>query len=250
MAKNTPKASQLSMDGVQVKDLTCLEAGTGAGNMTCYLVEKGAKLVYSISNNQEHLAYARKRLSSDEKKRVKFIKADLRKLDFLPYETIDLITAHMLINVVSPVDLFSIFKELSRVAKKGALMIINDYNPISSYQTERSHIVEELFRIENAICYLVEGEPALVWYPSEYITDLLQLLNWKVESVKLMYPKTPWEKDLLQEHIEEIKKTCAKINDLDLRKNFSHNAVEIFNKIGKDEVIYAGSIYSVKVRRK
>ena len=56
-------------------------------------------------------------------------------------------------------------------------MIINDYNPIPSYQTQIAHLVEELFRIENTIYYIVEGEPVLVWYPSEYITDLPHLLD-------------------------------------------------------------------------
>jgi len=36
--------------------------------MTRYLVKRGAKLVYSISNNQEHLDYARSKLSDDEAK--------------------------------------------------------------------------------------------------------------------------------------------------------------------------------------
>jgi len=238
------------MKDVNVEGSICLEAGTGAGNMTRYLVKRGAKLVYSISNNQEHLDYARSKLSDEAAKRVRFINADLRRLNFLSDNTIDLITAHMLINVVPAVELFLIFKELTRVAKKGALIVINDYNPLSSYITERSHLVEELFRIENAISYLVEGKPALVWYPSEYITDLLQLSGWKLESVRLLYHKTPWERELLQEHLEVIKETCIKLNDKNTRKNFLQQALEILNKIGEKEVIYAGSIYSIKMRRK
>jgi len=105
----------------------------------------------------------------------------------LEEETIDLITAHMLVNVVTPVDLLLILKELTRVAKKKALMVVNDYNPLCSYQTERSHLVDELFRIENAVSYLANGEPALVWYPSEYITELLELLGWEIETAELMY---------------------------------------------------------------
>ena len=241
---------QESMKDVNVEGSICLEAGTGAGNMTRYLVQRGAKLVYSISNNQEHLDYARSKLSDEEAKRVRFINADLRRLNFLSDNTIDLITAHMLINVVPAVELFLIFKELTRVAKKGALIVINDYNPLSSYITKRSRLVEELFRIENAISYLVEGKPALVWYPSEYITDLLQLSGWKLESVRLLYHKTPWERELLQEHLEVIKETCIKLNDENTRKNFLQQALEILNKIGEKEVIYAGSIYSIKMRRK
>jgi len=39
-----------SMDKINVNGLTCLEAGTGAGNMTLWLAKKGAKVVYSIKN--------------------------------------------------------------------------------------------------------------------------------------------------------------------------------------------------------
>jgi ubiquinone/menaquinone biosynthesis C-methylase UbiE len=238
------------MDEINVKGLVCLEAGTGAGNTTLWLAKKGAKLVYSISNNQEHLDYAFKRLSKKYIKNVKFIKADLQKLDFLEEETIDLITAHMLINVVTPVDLFLIFKELTRIAKNKALIVVNDYNPLSSYQTERSHLVEELFRIENAVSYLANGEPILVWYPSEYTAGLLELLEWKVETIELLYDKTPWEKELLKEHLEVIEEECKKINNENLAENLLHQAIEILNQVGESETIYAGTIYSLIAKRK
>lgn len=250
MAEKIPRTIQLAMNGIHIEDSVCLEAGTGAGNMTCYLVEKRAKLVYSVSNNQEHLDCARKRLSNDDAKRAIFIRGDLRELSSLSDQAIDLITAHMLINLLPPVDLFLVFKELSRVARKSALLVVDDYNPFSSQQAGSSPLVERLFRIENAIHYLVEGEPALVWYPSQYVTDLLQLLDWKVESVKLLYDETPWEKELLQEHIDTIKEVCAGINDEGMRKGFLQQALEIFDQIRDDEVIYAGSVYSVKARRK
>jgi len=239
-----------AMDKINVNGLICLEAGTGAGNMTRWLAKKGAKLVYSISNNQEHLEYARRRLPKKYIKNVKFIKADLRKLDFLGEKTIDLITAHMLVNVVTHVDLFLIFKELTRVAKNKALMVVNDYNPLSSYQTERSYLVEELFRIENAASYLANGEPALVWYPSEYIAGLLELLGWEIETMELMYDKTPWEKELLEEHLEVIEEECKKIDDENLRKSLLHQAHKLLDQIGEDETIYAGTIYSIIARRK
>ena len=238
-----------AMDRLNIKGLICLEAGTGAGHMTCYLAKRGAKLVYSISNNQEHLDCARKELPKKYIKNVRFIKADLRRLDFLEDETIDLITAHMLVNVVTPVDVFLIFKELTRVAKNNALIVVNDYNPLSSYQTERSHIVEELFRIENAVYYLTNGKPALVWYPSEYIADLLKLLGWRIETIELMYDKTPWEKELLEEHLEVIENECKKLRNENLRREMLSQATEILNQVDEDETIYAGTIYSIIARR-
>jgi len=146
MSDSTPKSIQTSMNDVVIKDLICLEAGTGAGNMTRYLAKRGAKLIYSVSNNQEHLDFARSKLSDSEAKRVEFINADLCDLTFLSEGTIDLITAHMLVSVVPPVELHSILWELTRVAKKDSSIIINDYNPLSSYQMERSYLVEKLFR--------------------------------------------------------------------------------------------------------
>ncbi|PLV59912.1 class I SAM-dependent methyltransferase [Thermotoga sp. KOL6] len=237
------------MNKIPIEGLICLEAGTGAGNMTRYLVERGAKLVYSISNNQEHLDYAQKRLPKRYLEKVEFIKADLRKLDFLKEGEVDLITAHMLINVVTAVDLFFIFKELTRVAKDGGIMVINDYNPLSSYRSERSHLVEKIFKIENAVSYLVDGKPALVWYPFKYVTDLLELLGWKIESVELMYDKTPWNKDLLEEHLEIIEEKCTKISNENLRKALLCEAFETFNQIDEEKVIYAGTIYSIKARK-
>ena len=237
------------IDEIDVRGLTCLEAGTGAGFMTRYLAERGAKLVYSISNNQGHLDYARKRLPKKYIEKVKFIKADLRKLPLLN-RTIDLTTAHMLVNVVNPVDLLLIFKELTRVAKNNALMVVNDYNPLSSYRDERSHIVEELFRIENATHYLTRGEPALVWYPSEYISEILKFLGWRIETVELMYDRTPWEKELLKEHLEVIENECEKINDKNLRRSLVSLAVEILNQVDEGETVYAGTIYSIVARKK
>jgi len=241
---------QKFMSDVPIKGLICLDAGTGTGGMTRYLVERGAKLVFSISNNQEHLDYARSKCSTEEIRKIRFVNADLADLKFLSSETVDLITAHMLINVVYPIKLFSIFKELTRVARKNSLLTIIDYNPLYTYQTDKSHLVEELFKIENAIHYLVEGEPALIWYPSEYIINSLQLLGWMPESINLIYSKTPWEKELLNEHMDEIKEICVKINHENLRESFLQNTAEIFNKIGDKEVIYAGSIYGIKMRKK
>ncbi|HOC52521.1 MAG TPA: hypothetical protein PLW61_00320 [Caldisericia bacterium] len=68
--------------------------------------------------------------------------------------------------------------------------------------------------------------------------------------MKLIYSKTPWEKELLKEHIDDIKEMCEKVNHKDLRKNFLQNALEIFNKIGDKEIIYAGTIYGIKILKK
>ena len=250
MAEGIPTSIQLAMEGIDVEGLVCLEAGTGAGNMTCYLVARGARLVYSLSDNQEHLDYARERLSGDDAKRVEFIRGDLRKLDFLSGGTIDVVTAHMLINVLPSVDLFSVLGELSRVAKQGALLVVNDYNPLSSHRGRRSHLVERLLRIENAVCCLVEGEPALVWYPSHYVAELLRLRDWEVESVTLLYDKTPWHKELLRGHVDGVREASLGIEDEGVREGLLRQTLGVFDQVADAEVIYAGSIYSIKARRR
>lgn len=237
------------LDKISIKDLVCLEAGTGAGNTTIYLAKNGAKMVYSISDNVEHLEYASERLPEEYRDRVKFIKADLGNLGFMKEEMVDLVTAHMLINVVAPADLFLIFKELTRVTKTSGVMVVNDYNPLSSYCEERSWIVEELFRIENAVSYIVNGAPAMVWYPSEYVTELLKLLGWNIEGIEYMYEKTPWEKELLKEHLQVIEEGCVKLEDEGIRKSLLSRAKAILEQVGDKEVIYAGSIYSIKAKK-
>ncbi|MEO0183353.1 MAG: hypothetical protein ABIL40_07750, partial [candidate division WOR-3 bacterium] len=102
----------------------------------------------------------------------------------------------------------------------------------------------------NALNHLVEGRPALIWYPAEYIIQLLKLSGWVLEDMELVYKKTPWEKDLLKEHVEVIKGLCTKINNERIKNTFLHQTLEIFNKVRDDEVIYAGSIYSIKMRKK
>ena len=237
------------MEEVPVEGQICLEAGTGAGNMTCYLIERGARLVYSISNNQEHLDYAQSRLSREDEKKVKFINADLQNLEFISSGSIDLTTAHMLLNVVQPAELFLIFKELTRVIKKDGYLIINDYNPLLSYQMDRTYLVEELFKLENAVHQLVNDKPALVWYSSDYVSDLLQTLGWNIHSTNLLFDKTPWSKQLLQEHVDEIEKIGNKINDDVVKQNLLRMAKSVFNEIDDDEIIYGGSVYSIKMQR-
>ena len=239
-----------TMNKINVEGLICLEAGTGAGNMTHWLAKKGAKLIYSISNNEEHLKYARKRLPERYHKNVKFINADLRHLDFIENEMIELITAHMLINVVEHEDLFFIFKELTRVAKKDGIIVVNDYNPLSSYKGKRFHIVDELFKIENVVSYLANGKPALVWYSQKYVTELLTLFGWEIDTVELMYERTPWDRELLEEHLEEIEEGCKKIKDENLRKNLLSYANNLISQIDERETIYAGTIYSIIARKK
>lgn len=230
------------MKNVNIKDLICLEEGTGAGNMTKFLAKNGAKLVYSISNREEHLDYVKSRLTRKEKERVKFVNADLRDLRFIKDEEIDLVTAHMLINLLSPNELLSIFQELTRVTKRGGLIVINDYNPLESYNTKRSFLVEELFNIENGINYIVEGKPSLSWYPSEYVIKLLNFLGWNLKSIELIFKRTPWDKNLIKEHIEFIEELCDKLNDKNIKRYFLNRIYDILNKINEKEIIYSGTI--------
>ena len=144
---------------VPIEGLICLDAGTGIGGMTRYLVKRRTKLVYSISNNQEHLDYAHSKCSTDELTNIRFINADMSDLNFLSAETVDVITTHMLINVVTPVKLFSIFRELTWVARKNSLLIIIDYNPLYTYQTDRSHLIEEIFNDFEIHCITIVHNP-------------------------------------------------------------------------------------------
>ena len=78
---------------------------------------------------------------------------------------------------------------------------------------------------------------------------MLELLGWEIETMELMYDKTPWEKELLEEHLEVIEEECKKIDDENLRKSLLHQAHKLLDQIGEDETIqYMRAPYIVSLQ--
>jgi len=96
---NVPETVRTALDDRPVEGAVCLEAGAGVGNTTAGLLEAGAGRVYAVTNDAEHADTVRERVGAGGPDRVATLEADLRATP-LPDESVDLVTAHGLCNVV------------------------------------------------------------------------------------------------------------------------------------------------------
>jgi len=55
---------------------------------------------------------------------------------------------------------------------------------------------------------------------------------------------------LIKEHIEFIEELCDKLNDKNIKRYFLNRIYDILNKINEKEIIYPGTIYSIKMVKK
>ena len=84
-----------------ISRLAALDIGSGGGSMVSYLVRKtGLERVFAIDLFTGTLGLLKEKLSSEELLKVTFIKADLRRLDFLQDCFFDLVTAYDTLSVV------------------------------------------------------------------------------------------------------------------------------------------------------
>lgn len=93
----------------------CLEAGAGVGNTTAGLLANGADRVCAVTDDRDHARTTRRRVTAVDGSdgRLAVLEADLRSIP-LPDQSIDLITAHALCNVLPPAILTRVAEELSR----------------------------------------------------------------------------------------------------------------------------------------
>lgn len=116
-----PRTVTTALADRPVAGAVCLEAGAGVGNTTAGLLAGGASRVYAVTNERKHAKSTLERvranadLRTDSPGRVAILEADLRDIP-LPADSVEVITAHGLFNVVPPADLAPIITELTRVA--------------------------------------------------------------------------------------------------------------------------------------
>jgi SAM-dependent methyltransferase len=104
---------------------TCLEAGAGIGNMTAGLLAAGAEHVYAVTKDRRHAANVRERIAKEtgEQDRVTLLEADLHQIP-LPDDSVGVVTAHALFNVLPNAAAAPIAREVSRVAAPGATLVV------------------------------------------------------------------------------------------------------------------------------
>ncbi|WP_336329289.1 MULTISPECIES: class I SAM-dependent methyltransferase [unclassified Haloarcula] len=239
----------MSVDGVpetvtaaladrQVEGQVCLEAGAGVGNTTAGLLAAGAKRVYAVTNDADHAATVRERVGDGNADRLVVIEADLRATP-LGTGSVDLVTAHGLCNVLPPADLDAVAAELARVAKPGGRLVVDDY---AVPPTDGA--VNRLFALENAAARVVDGRPALTFYPVAVLAAVFADHGWTVERRKTLLDPVPWTEAHLDAHADVVRGYADELPDV-IGEPLAAIAADLVSAIGSERT---GTMYSLAFR--
>lgn len=200
---DVPTTVATALEDRPVTGQRCLEAGAGTGNTTAGLLEGGADRVYALTNDRGHAVETRERVDDDCGDRLAVLEADLRAIP-LPDDAVDLVTAHGLCNVLTPVALEAVAAELTRVAAPDAHLVVDDYAPLPD-----SAAVRDLFAVENAAAELATGEPALTFYPPELLRDVFAGQGWTFDRERTLLEPVPWTERHVAAHAEAASSFAA-----------------------------------------
>ncbi|WP_159901264.1 class I SAM-dependent methyltransferase [Salinirussus salinus] len=187
-----------------VEGAVCLEAGAGTGRMSAALLEAGAAAVYAVTDDPDHAAAVRERFDD---RRLTVLRGDVRTTP-LPADSVDLVTAHALFNVLPPAAATAVAAELTRVVRPGADLVVDDYAPVPA-----SAPVRRLFAVENAAAELAGGEPALTFYPAAGLRRLFAGHGWRRDRTRTLLDPVPWHADLVDAHLSVVRETVADLED-------------------------------------
>jgi SAM-dependent methyltransferase len=204
-----PETVRTAVDDRHVDGSVCLEAGAGAGNMSAALLDAGAEGVYAVTNDPDHAEDVRERFADED--RLTVLEGDLRETP-LPDDSVDLVTAHALFGVVEPATAAEIVADLTRVARPGAHLVVDDYAPIPTDAP-----IRQLFAVENAAAELADARPALAFYPADGFRRLCRGYGWTHDRTKTLLAPVPWGEDLVDAHVDIVRETAAKLPE-DLRE--------------------------------
>ncbi|ERG89840.1 MAG: methylase involved in ubiquinone/menaquinone biosynthesis [halophilic archaeon J07HX5] len=198
------KTVSTALADVSVEGTVCLDAGAGAGNSAAVLEDRGAGSVLTVTNNASQAASVRERFSTDSV--VTTLHADLRAVP-LPEDTVELVTAHALFNVVATPETAAIVRELTRVTAPGGRLVVDDYSPLPDGP------VRDLFGAANAVGELNTARPTYTFYPREHLRWLFEHAGWThIRTTNLLDP-VPWPADMLDTHAELIANQAATFPD-------------------------------------
>lgn len=230
-----PRTVTAALDDRPVSGARCLEAGAGVGNMTGGLLANDAARVYAVTNERDHAQTTRRRVGSNVTDRLSVIEADLRSIP-LPNDSVDLITAHGLCNVLAPPALSAIVDELTRVAAPNCHLVIDDYDPLPPDAT-----IRELFAIENATAELAIGRPALTFHPAESLRRLFEGWGWQFDRERTLLEPVPWTTNHVTAHADRVSSLGAELPD-DMSEPLMAAANRFVTEIGSTST---GRMYSL-----
>ncbi|WP_247002470.1 class I SAM-dependent methyltransferase [Halosolutus gelatinilyticus] len=242
---DVPKTVTAALDDRPIDGAICLDAGAGVGNTTAGLLASGAARVYAVTNDREHarttVDRVRERLRTEERlrdeggDRLAVLEADLRELP-LPDDSIDVVTAHGLFNVVPPADLGAIVEELTRVARRGGHLVVDDYEPLPD-----DAAVRDLFAAENAAAELAAGRPMLSFYPSDVLRRLCEGYGWAFDRRLTLLAPVPWTGAHLEAHAAVVRSNASELPP-ELGDPLIARAERLAESIGEESV---GEMYSL-----
>ena len=216
---------------VSIEDSRCLEAGAGVGNTSAALLERDPAVVYAVTNDHKHAADVRERFDSES--RLVPVIADLQETP-LPDDSVDVVTAHALLNVLTPSALNQIATELTRVTRDRGYLVVVDYDPIPDDR------VRELFAMENAVSELTESRPALVFYPRKLVKQMFTAVGWNCLEAGTALEPVPWTGELLDAHVDLIEDNLEQL-PANLAKSLRDYTHRVRERAG--EGIETGSMY-------
>jgi len=234
-----------------VEGWRCLEAGAGVGSTTAGLLDAGASRVYAITNDRGHALSTRERVGGERGRsaaangkrsgtddRLAVLEADLCAIP-LSDESVDLITAHGLCNVLDPASLSRTVDELHRVAAPGSHLVVDDYDP-----PPNDAAVCDLFAVENAASELATGRSALTFYPSSFLRDLFVGEGWTFDRERTLRDPVPWTASHLSAHADAAASFAVNCPD-DVGDSLAARAERLAAEIGTES---AGRMYSLAFR--
>ncbi len=235
---DVPLTVETALEDRPVSGAICLEAGAGHGNATAGLLEEGASRVYAVTDDRAHASAVRDRVAGADADRTAVLEADLRDVP-LASDSVDLVTAHGLCNLLSLAEIGSVAAELTRVAAPGCHLVIDDYEPLPE-----DAAVRELFALENAATELAHGRPALTFYPVAVLRRLFAGYGWEFDRERTLLEPVPWTESHLAAHADVVASAASALSD-ELGERLTAEANRLAATIGEESV---GTMYSVAMR--
>ena len=235
---DVPQTVAAALEDRPVSGAVCLEAGAGFGNATAGLLAAGAARVYAVTVDGDHAKTTRERVESIGSDRAAALRADVRALP-LAADSVDVITAHALFNVLAPETLDAVASELTRVAAPGCHLVVDDYEPLPA-----DAAVRDLFAVANAAAELTDGRPALTFYPAAVLRRLFAGYGWEFDRELTLLDPVPWTASHVRAHASAARAAAERL-PAELGDPLMAEVDRFVESVGSESI---GEMYSVAMR--